>query len=125
MLHAVMLVKVCFFSIFHDKKAEKLKTARKLNRNLVHKTICFKNWWNNPLGVAFLHQKMFFFLGIKHSTSIWMQTRKPFFLNFPSMFLLFLPFSAFLHKTLRSIFQPTFGVRSTQMLVEIYNKHLS
>ena len=45
--------------------------------------------------------------------------------NLKIFFLPFLAFSDFTHKMLRKHIWPTFGVHSTQTLVEIYNKYQS
>ena len=57
----------------------------------------------------------------KTSTSVWMQDPKTLFCEHCLIFLFFLPFLAFCTKTLKRIFQPAFGLRSTQTLVKIYN----
>ena len=58
-----------------------------------------------------------FFLGIKPSTSICF-----FLLYFASIFSFFFLFQLFLQKIYwKSIFQPGFGVSSTQTLVKIHN----
>ena len=59
----------------------------------------------------------------KHSTNVLVKTI--FLLNFASNFLLFLAFfSFFVKKCWKSIFQPAFGVHSTQTWVKIYYTYL-
>ena len=69
-------------------------------------------------------RKSWLFGGIKHWTSVWVLTQKNvFLLNFTTNLLLFLRFSAFLHKKhWKWLFWLGFGMRSTQTLVKIYNK---
>ena len=61
------------------------------------------------------------FMGIKHSTSALVQIKK--LLKFAANSLVFLAFLAFCSKMMEEHILPVFGVRSTQMLVKIYNKY--
>ena len=67
-------------------------------------------------------RKKLFFLGIKQSTSVLVQTQKN-WVFFAWFWIKVLHFLAFQHKKhWKLLFWPAFGVRSTQTLVEIFNK---
>ena len=70
------------------------------------------------------NKKKAVFLGIKPSTSVLVQTKKPIFCNILQLIYYIIVFFQLLStKMLEHISQPVFGVCSTQTLVEKYNTY--